>query len=643
VPESVSQSPPSLLPPGTVVDDYVIEELFFIGASSVVYRARQPSLDRTVVLKILPKERTADQRWTHQFRQGARLLASITHPSIIPVYGYGEHEGSEYIAMMLVPGARSLDRAFRPPLDDAALAGLLRAGLDVARALQFIHERGLVHGDIKPSNILVSGEGRAFLIDFDFAKRRGEITRINPADVLASGFLAPEVLTAQDAADHRADLYSLGASLYAGMAGGPPRKDSPIPLEHVCPAAPANVCSLIHRCLETDVSARFPDAGNLADELADLVAGFAHPAPGRTLGPFRILTEIGRGGMGVVFKAIQEPLGREIALKVLPPEFSASASRVKRFQLEAEAVSKLDHPHIIPIYACGRFGGYHYYAMKLVRGGTLAKTVGAMRGSCATEPGSGSFAVQFASAADARAAGAGPQPGAPAAPSAPAPGVPPASAHVGRMVTIALKVADALAHAHEQGILHRDVKPANIMVDDERGEPYVVDFGLARDESETGVNDSLAFCGTPSYMAPEQVAGAGVDRRTDVWGLGVTLYEVLSLRQPFSGPSRDAVFDAIRTTEAPPLRSLNPAVDRDLEAVVHTAMERDPSRRYRDMRAFADDLRAVLEGRHPVARRAGFAGRLFRKAQRHRVSTGVLLIVVVVIAAICVLVGFELA
>src|SRR5262245_44382649 len=168
---------PSILAPGTVVDDYVIEALFSVGASSVVYRARQPSLDRTVALKLLPRELTTDQRWAHHFRQGAKLLASISHPSIIPVYGYGEHDGSEYLAMMLVPDGRALDQAFPPPVEEAALLGLLKAARDIASALQFIHERGFVHGDVKPSNILVSGDGRAFLIDFDFAKRRGDITR----------------------------------------------------------------------------------------------------------------------------------------------------------------------------------------------------------------------------------------------------------------------------------------------------------------------------------------------------------------------------------------------------------------------------------------------------------------------------------
>jgi serine/threonine-protein kinase len=183
-----------------------------------------------------------------------------------------------------------------------------------------------VHGDLKPSNMLVSGDGRAFLIDFDFAKRRGELTRLNPADVLASGFLAPEVLAAERNADHRADLYSLGASLYSVLAGAPPRKESPIRLEHLNALVPQTVCGIIHRCLEEEASARFPDARKLAEELGEVIANFSAPAPGRTLGPFRILSEIGRGGMGVVFRAVQEPLGREVALKVLPP----SSARTRR-------------------------------------------------------------------------------------------------------------------------------------------------------------------------------------------------------------------------------------------------------------------------------------------------------------------------
>jgi serine/threonine protein kinase len=632
----------SVLQPGTVVDDYVVESLFSVGATGVVYRARQPSLDRTVALKVLRPERTGDQRWAHHFRQGARLLASITHPSIIPVYGYGEHEGSEYVAMMFVPDGRALDRAFRPPLDESGLLGLLRAALDVARALQFIHEQGLVHGDVKPSNILVSGGGRAFLIDFDFAKRRGEITRINPADVLASGFLAPEVIAGEGGGDHRADVYALGASLYAILAGGPPRKEAPIPLDHLCPDVPHGVRSVIHRCLERDALQRLPDAAHLANELEDLVANFAQPAPGRVLGEFRILAEIGRGGMGVVFRAVQEPLEREVALKVLPPEFSAHPSRVRRFQREAEAVSRLDHPHIIPIYAFGKSGGYHYFAMKFVRGGTLAERIGAMRKSTGpTVPSSGSFAIRFSSAPDARG-GEGRSPAVGSAPpeSATACALPTAE-DAARLARVAIKVAGALGHAHDKGILHRDVKPGNVIVD-ERGEPFVLDFGLARDESDERAADSLAFCGTPSYMAPEQVAGRGVDRRTDVWGLGVTLYETLTLEQPFSGPTREAVFHAIERARPTGARSLNPAIGRDLEAVVHKAIERDPGRRYQDMAAFAADLGAVLDGRSPGARRGSALARVVRATHARRVPATVLVVLALVFVALGIWLGLAL-
>ena len=277
--------------------------------------------------------------------------------------------------MMLVPNGRSLDQAFPPPIEEVAPARPAEGGAR-RRARAPVHPRARPrarrHQAVEHPRL-----GRRPRVP-DRLRLRQAARRARPP---RSGRRARERLPRARSAREPSPRTTGPTSTRSGRrstrcsAGAPPRKESPIALEHLCALVPQTVCALIHRCLE--VRGGRPGSRTPRDwptTSADVIAGLAAPAPGRTLGPFKILAEIGRGGMGVVFRAVQDPLGREVALKVLPPEFSASPSRVRRFQREAEAVSKLDHPHIIPIYAFGKFGGYHYYAMKLIRGGTLAKT-----------------------------------------------------------------------------------------------------------------------------------------------------------------------------------------------------------------------------------------------------------------------------
>ncbi|HVS09464.1 MAG TPA: bifunctional serine/threonine-protein kinase/formylglycine-generating enzyme family protein [Planctomycetota bacterium] len=294
--------------------------------------------------------------------------------------------------------------------------------------------------------------------------------------------------------------------------------------------------------------------------------------PFERLGEFRLVRRLGGGGMGLVFEAEQESLGRRVALKLVRPELQGSAVAAERFHREALAIASLRHPGIVGVFAAGEERGVRYLAMELVEGSSLDEL--AETGELARTP-------------------------------------------TARKVRWTLQLARALEYAHGRGVVHRDVKPSNVRITpDDRA--LLVDFGLARITGSGQVSLTESFAGSPSYASPEQIADAGaVDARTDVYSLGVTLYQCLTGTAPFAGESVDQVFHRILSAEPVPPRKLAPSIPRDLETVVLQAMERDPARRYPSAGALADDLEAVLELRPIRGRPPGVLERLRRAARRH--------------------------
>ncbi len=312
---------------------------------------------------------------------------------------------------------------------------------------------------------------------------------------------------------------------------------------------------------------------------------FVSGAEGLRAAGYEILGELGRGGMGVVFKAQQLALNRTVALKVIKSGSFASGAEVIRFQNEAEAVARLDHPHIVPIYEVSQCRGQHFFSMKLVSGTSLDRRVE----HYATQP---------------RA--------------------------TAKLVSI---VAQAVHHAHSRGILHRDLKPANILVNEE-GKPHVTDFGLAKrlegvqEETHSGV-----LLGTPSYMSPEQASGSrgAISTATDVYGLGTILYALLGGRAPFAGTTLVDTLEMVRT-QAPELPSaLNSLVPRDLEVICLKCLEKEPQRRYQSALALAEDLERWLDGKPILARPTGAATRIFLWCRRHRAISAMAALVLVAV------------
>src|SRR5215472_3822894 len=281
------------------------------------------------------------------------------------------------------------------------------------------------------------------------------------------------------------------------------------------------------------------------------------------LGDYELLEEIGRGGQGVVFRARQKSLNRIVALKVISLGQWASKAHLRRFRLEAEAAAKLEHPGIVPIHDVCERDGSCYFSMKFVEGGQLDEVA-------RREPMS-----------------------------------------IRRAVELIAKVARTVHYAHEHGILHRDIKPGNILLD-RKGEPHLTDFGLARlVETESTMTRTLDVLGTPSYMAPEQAIGnnAAVGSVTDVYGLGAVLYQLLTGQPPFAGGATYETIKLLLDTEPRQPRILNPKVDRDLSTICLKCLEKDPKRRYSSALALAEDLERWLKHQPILARHTGVFAR----------------------------------
>jgi WD40 repeat protein/serine/threonine protein kinase len=366
----------------------------------------------------------------------------------------------------------------------------------------------------------------------------------------------------------------------------------------------------------------------------------------KQLGEYRILREIGHGGMGVVYEALQESLGRRVALKILPFHGRVDPVQIERFRLESRSAARLHHGNIVPVYGVGEHEGIYYYAMQYIQGHGLDVILGdlkRLKNGVVDEKFldvSGSVAVarslltgRFESG---RQSGADPSPvrtladghadrsGA-AQPVAASSSVLSRSTETGFYRTVArvgVQVAQALAHAHGQGVLHRDIKPSNLLLDI-AGHVWVTDFGLAKLEGSEGPTQTGDILGTLRYMAPERFEGWS-DRRGDIYGLGMTLYEMLTLRPAFDAATRAKLIEQVIHEPPPPPRKLDRQISRDLETIVLKAIAKEPAERYATAEAMGADLEHYLADRPIVARRSSLPERAWRWCRRNKAAAALL-------------------
>jgi len=308
----------------------------------------------------------------------------------------------------------------------------------------------------------------------------------------------------------------------------------------------------------------------------------------KDFGEYEILAEVGRGAMGIVYRARHRFLKREVAIKVMLAGMYASKKQVARFYREAQAAAKLRHPNIVPIYDIGKRHGRHFFTMDYVEGRSLSS---------------------MGHAGDITIRGA---------------------------LRFVIELAEALAYAHSQKVIHRDVKPSNIIVDMD-GKPHIMDFGLAKQlDSGTKFTQTGSAIGTPAYMSPEQAAGEShrLDHRSDVYSLGAVLYELVTGRPPFEGDNMMKIIMQVLNHDPALPRALNPKVHRDIQTIILKAMEKNPERRYQTMQEFADDLRRFIAGEAILARPASTLYRTWRKARKHTLA-------VVSICIACIIAGLS--
>ena len=308
----------------------------------------------------------------------------------------------------------------------------------------------------------------------------------------------------------------------------------------------------------------------------------------KDFGEYEIISEVGRGAMGIIYRARHRFLKREVAIKVMLAGMYASKKQVARFYREAQAAAKLRHPNIVPIYDIGKRHGRHFFTMDYVEGRSLSSMVHA-----------GDITIRGA-------------------------------------LRLVIELAEALAYAHSQKVIHRDIKPSNIIVDMD-GKPHLMDFGLAKQlDSGTKFTQTGSAIGTPAYMSPEQAAGEShrLDHRSDLYSLGAVLYELVTGRPPFEGENMMKVIMQVLNHDPALPRALNPKVHRDIQTVILKAMEKNPERRYQTMQEYADDLRRFMAGEAILARPANALYRYWRKARKHTLA-------VVSISIACIIAGLS--
>jgi serine/threonine protein kinase/formylglycine-generating enzyme required for sulfatase activity len=617
------------------VGPYELRRRLGSGGMADVHVAAGPQ-GELVALKVLAPN-LLDDASLKRFEREWKVCAELDHPNIVRVVGHGIDgaSGRPYIAFELVDG-RDLAAIVEDRRDQRLTAiEAVHVLLGCARGLIHAHGREILHRDVKPSNVLITTTGQVKLADFGVGLAENVSVRLTAMDQLLGTpqYLAPEVVTSSDWS-RSADLYALGALAFRLLSGRTPFEspnvvamlrahvEQPAPsLSEVAPGTPPEIAALVARlldknpvlrpsadevvaALEAIVSDTSAGARRLAAEAGAQLGGSPGAASERTLIAgqdffnYRIDAELGRGGMGIVYKAFHLGLKKAVALKVLPPGAISDETTRLRFLREAESAAALKHPSIVPVLDVGEYKGTYYLTLELVNGAPIGRWLKEH------EPDTATLLRTFA------------------------------------------KVCDAVHHAHTRGVIHRDLKPDNVLVD-AAGDPHVLDFGIAKrvddDPTRANITTEGDIIGTVRYMPPEQAAGKNseVDVRSDVYALGSMLYEMVTRgRTPFEGSVREILHQIHFGTPRPPSLTAS-GVPWELDAICLKCLEKERDERYQSALELKRDVERFLEGVPIQAKRATLRYRVLKWVSRNKRKAAAIAAIALVVVGLAAALVFQ--